>query len=151
MSAASALPSPESTTPPQILLGHKFAPAYSYPSPNVPGKSLVALVVDYEPGAKTPPHRHGSTFVVAYVLSGAVRSQVNDEEVKVYHAGESWSEAPGVYHNVSENASATEPAKFIATFLVDSDYKELVTFDCEACKIAKDVLSVEGKKNQLEG
>jgi quercetin dioxygenase-like cupin family protein len=59
------------------------------------------------------PHRHGSAFVYAYVLSGAVRSQVNDEPVRVYRPGETWFENPGSYHRVSENASATEPARVI--------------------------------------
>src|SRR4051794_16428166 len=42
---------------------------------NVPGKSLVAAVVSYPPGAKSASHRHAdSAFVSAYVLSGAIRS-----------------------------------------------------------------------------
>jgi len=101
----------------------------------------VALTVDYEPGASTPPHRHGSAFVSTFVISGSVRSQVNDEEVRVYHAGEGWSEDPGSYHKVSENGSTTEPARFIAMFVVESDYKELVTYDCPACKVVKDALT----------
>jgi quercetin dioxygenase-like cupin family protein len=53
-------------------------PAFSEPIPNTPGKSLIAVVVTYPPGGKTPPHHHaGSAFVTGYVLSGAIRSQVN--------------------------------------------------------------------------
>jgi quercetin dioxygenase-like cupin family protein len=41
--------------------------------PNIPGKSLVAVIVNHAPGAKSRPHRHaGSAFVGAYVLSGTV-------------------------------------------------------------------------------
>ena len=58
--------------------------------PNIPGKSLVAQVVSYPPGAKSASHRHAaSAFIYARVLSGAVRSQVNDEPAKVYQVGES--------------------------------------------------------------
>jgi quercetin dioxygenase-like cupin family protein len=97
---------------------------------NVPGKSLVGVVVDYAPGAKSPAHHHApSAFITAYVLSGSVRSQVDGGEVKVYKAGESWSEKPGAHHTVSENASATEPAKLLAIFVVDSKDKELTTID----------------------
>jgi quercetin dioxygenase-like cupin family protein len=63
------------------------------------------------------------------VLSGAIRSQVNNGEEKVYHAGEHWTEKPGVHHTESENASATERARLLAIFVADSKDKDLVTFD----------------------
>lgn len=89
--------------------------------PNMPGKSLVARVVSYPPGGKSASHRHAaSAFIYARVLSGAVRSQVNDEPVKVYQVGESWHEMPGSHHRVSENASDREPASLLAVFIVDS-------------------------------
>jgi quercetin dioxygenase-like cupin family protein len=96
---------------------------------NVPGKTITAMVVSYAPGAKSAPHRHGSAFVVAYVLSGAIRSQINDGSKRVYHAGESWTEKPGDHHTVSENASSTQPAKLLAIFVADTKDKKLVTFD----------------------
>ena len=105
-------------------------PAFRHAIPNIPGKSVIAVVVHYAPGAKSRPHHHAaSAFVIAYVLSGAIRSQVNDGPVRVFHAGESWTEAPGAYHRVSENASATEPASLLAIFIVDSNDKSLTTFD----------------------
>ena len=108
----------------------KVTPAFRQIIPNIPGKSLAAAVVEYAPGAKSPSHRHAnSAFIAAYVISGTVRSQVNDEPVKVYRAGESWFESPGAHHKVSENASATEPARLIAIFVVDTDEKTLTTPD----------------------
>lgn len=85
--------------------------------PNVPGNSLTAFTVNYAPGGKSPTHHHaGSVF--AYVLSGAIRSQVStDGPVKVYKAGESFFEPPGSTHLISENASATEPASLLAVFV----------------------------------
>lgn len=106
-----------------------ITPAFNEAIANVPGKSITALVVDYAPGAKSTPHRHGSAFVVGYVLSGAIRSQVNSGESRVYHAGEHWTEKPGVHHTVSENASNTEPARLLAIFIADTTDKNLVTFD----------------------
>ena len=36
------------------------------PIPNLPGKRLVSLIVDYPPGASSPPHRHArSAFIYA--------------------------------------------------------------------------------------
>ncbi len=96
----------------------------------MPGKTLVAAVVSYPPGGKTPAHRHaGSAFVTAYVLSGAIRSRVEGEPAHVFHAGESWSEQPGAHHVVSQNASATMPAKLLAIFVVDSGDAALTVFD----------------------
>jgi quercetin dioxygenase-like cupin family protein len=85
--------------------------------PNVPGDSLTAVVVTYQPGEKSAAHHHaGSVF--AYVLSGAIRSQVSpDGPAKIYKAGESFFEPPGSSHLVSENASATEPASLLAVFV----------------------------------
>jgi len=87
--------------------------------PNVPGKVLSAVVVNYAPGGKSGAHHHsGSVF--AYILKGSIRSQVSGEsEAKVYKAGESFFEPPGSSHLVSENASATEPASLIAIFVAD--------------------------------
>ena len=108
------------------------APAFRDAIPNIPGKSIVAVVVNYAPGAKSVSHRHAkSAFIRAYVLSGAVRSQVDDEPVKVYRAGESWFENPGAHHKVSENASTTEPAQLLAIFVVDTDEKTLTTPDAK--------------------
>jgi quercetin dioxygenase-like cupin family protein len=106
-----------------------ITPAFAEAIANVPGKTMTALIVDYAPGGKSPSHRHGQAFVVGYVLSGAIRSQVNGGEVHVFHAGEHWTEQPGAHHTMSENASNTEPAKLLAIFVADTNDKNLVTFD----------------------
>jgi quercetin dioxygenase-like cupin family protein len=88
--------------------------------PNTPGKTLIALEVTYAPGGKSPSHFHPkSAFIYAHVTSGAIRSQVGDGPVEVYQAGEGWYEDPGSHHKISENASATEPAKLLAVFVSD--------------------------------
>jgi quercetin dioxygenase-like cupin family protein len=98
--------------------GVKAAPVFGAALPNVPGKRLTAVVVDYAPGSASPVHHHaGSVFV--HVLAGAVRSQVTGGPVTVYRAGESFFEPPGGQHLVSENASATEPARLLAVFVAD--------------------------------
>ena len=89
--------------------------------PNIEGKRMVAVVVTYPPGAGSPAHHHApSAFIYAHVLSGAIRSQVDDEPVKVYHAGEGFYEVPGAYHSISQNASDRDPASLLAVFVVDS-------------------------------
>jgi quercetin dioxygenase-like cupin family protein len=98
--------------------------------PNVPGKSMRAVLVEYGPGASSPSHRHPpSAFIYATVLEGEIRSQVNDAPAQVYKAGEAWTEQPGDHHKVSANASATEPARLLAIFVVDTADKEIVIPD----------------------
>ena len=107
-----------------------IAPAFSEVIPNVPGKSLDAVVVSYPPGGKTPAHRHAaSAFITGYVISGSIRSQLEGQPAHVYHAGQSWTEAPGAHHILSENASTTKPARLLAIFVVDSNEKALTVFD----------------------
>ena len=102
---------------------------FNQPS-NIPGKSVEAVAVSYPPGAKSAPHHHAkSAFIMAYVISGAIRSEVEGEPARVYHAGETWREAPGAHHTISENASATEPAELLAVFLIDTGDGPLTTDD----------------------
>ena len=89
--------------------------------PNIAGKRMVSLVVSYPPGGRSPAHHHApSAFIYAHVLSGAIRSQVDDEPAKVYHVGEGFYEVPGAHHRISENASDRDPASLLAVFVVDS-------------------------------
>jgi len=106
----------------------KITLVYEHALPNVPGKSIKGVLVEYGPGGSSPAHTHPkSAFIYATVLEGAIRSSVNDGPVVTYHTGQSFSEMPGDRHSVSENASKTEPAKLLAVFVVDTDEKELTT------------------------
>ena len=91
--------------------------------PNVPGKRITVTVVSYAPGQKSGQHHHPGS-VVAYVLSGAIRSENSATgPVKVYKAGESFFEPPGSHHLISENASAKEPASLLAVHVADDGAK----------------------------
>ena len=106
--------------------------AANAPIPNLPGKRLISLIVDYPPGESSAAHRHaGSAFIYAYVLSGAIRSQVDGEPARVYRPGESWFESPGAHHQVSANVSNTEPARLLAIFIVDAADEQLTIPDTE--------------------
>jgi quercetin dioxygenase-like cupin family protein len=122
--AAHAEPMPEGSDQKPVV-----RPVFNQPT-NVPGKSLEAVTVTYPPGAKSGAHHHAkSAFIMAYVISGAIRSQVEGEPARVYHAGETWREEPGAHHTISENASTTEPAELLAVFLVDTGDGPLTTDD----------------------
>ena len=106
----------------------KVTVVYEHELPNVPGKSIKGVLVEYGPGGTSSAHTHAkSAFIYATILEGAVKSAVNDGPVVTYRAGESFSEMPGDRHAVSANASQTEPAKLLAVFVVDTNEKELTT------------------------
>ncbi|WP_368904781.1 cupin domain-containing protein [Taklimakanibacter lacteus] len=96
--------------------------------PNVPGKSITTVVVEFPPNAFSPRHRHPGS-VTAFVLKGAVRSQLNGGPAETFTVGQSWFEPPGTIHMFAENASATEPASLLATFVADDDCGPLTIFD----------------------
>lgn len=105
---------------------------FDQPISNIDGKSMIAVEVSYPPGGSSPAHYHESSgFIMAYVVSGAIRSQVEGEPERVFEAGETWYEKPGAHHVVSANASDTEPAKLLAVFVVDTDHDALTTFDTD--------------------
>jgi quercetin dioxygenase-like cupin family protein len=95
-------------------------PQFTQPMANAPGKSFTTVIVDFPPGSRAHPHRHGQAFVYAYVLKGAVRSGLNDEAPQVYQTGGHWFEAPGARHPMTENASRTRPARLLVVFVANT-------------------------------
>src|SRR3954454_8265248 len=84
--------------------GEQVQLAFEHLIPNAEGKKMIAVVVTYPPGAKSPAHHHApSAFIYAQVLSGAIRSQVDDEPARIYKVGENFYETPGSHHRISEN------------------------------------------------
>ena len=70
------------------------------------------------PGGASLPHRHDA-HVFVYVLEGRLTMQVAGGPSRTLGPGEVFYEAPGDVHQVSANASATEPAKFLVVALKD--------------------------------
>ena len=109
-------------------VGDIVTPAFQQAIPNIPGKTLTAVIVDYPPGGASPSHTHAdSAFIFAYVISGEIESKVNDGPTQVFRAGQSWSEPPAARHSVSRNASKTVPAKLLAVFVADTGETALTT------------------------
>jgi quercetin dioxygenase-like cupin family protein len=79
--------------------------------------SGVTLVeVTYPPGGSTRPHRHPCP-VVAYVVDGSIRMQVQGGAERVYQTGEAFYEDPADVHLISANGSSKTAAKFVAFFV----------------------------------
>jgi len=126
LSAVALLASAVLVAPLAHAEGDQVRPVRSEKLPNVPGKSITTVVVNYAPGGKSVSHHHAGS-VLAYVLSGEIRSENSATgPAKVYKAGESFFEPPGSAHLVSENASATDPASLLAIFVAD-DGAQLTT------------------------
>ncbi|MGD1092626.1 MAG: cupin domain-containing protein [Bryobacteraceae bacterium] len=89
-------------------------PVFKHDLPNVNMENWEVTVsyVDYAPGRVGAPHRHAG-FVLAYVLEGTVIAKITGQPETTYKAGQMFYEFPGSTHEVSKNASATEPAKLL--------------------------------------
>jgi len=91
------------------------AAVFKHDLPNITMEDWEVTVsyVDYPPGRVGQPHHHAG-FVLAYVLEGAVVTKISGQEERTFRTGEMFFEPPGSTHEVSSNASATEPAKLLA-------------------------------------
>jgi quercetin dioxygenase-like cupin family protein len=91
-------------------------PIFTHDLPNLTmdGWEVTVSQVDYSPGRVGNPHKHAG-FVLAYVLEGSVVAKISGQgEEKTYTVGQMFYEQPGATHEVSRNASKTEPAKLLA-------------------------------------
>ena len=84
------------------------------PLPPLPeNQEMLVLEVNLAPGQpSSPPHRHNA-HVFVYVLEGRINMQVEGGELMTLSPGEMFYENPDDIHTVSQNASATEPARFL--------------------------------------
>ena len=91
-------------------------PVFKQDLPNLTMEDWEVTVsyVDYAPGRVGAPHHHAG-FVLVYVLEGAVIAKISGQgEEKTYTTGQMFYEQPGATHEVSKNASQTQPAKLLA-------------------------------------
>jgi quercetin dioxygenase-like cupin family protein len=100
-------PNPQTSSP--------NAPVFVHDLPNITMEDWQVTVsyVNYPPGRVGQAHHHAG-FVLAYVLEGAIVAKISGQPEKTYKTGEMFFEPPGSTHEVSNNASQTEPAKLLA-------------------------------------
>ncbi len=84
--------------------------------PELPGKEVLMITVEYHPGGTDPIHRHNAHAFV-YVLEGSIVMQVKGGKEVTLTPGQTFYEAPNDVHLVGRNASNSRPAKFLV-FLV---------------------------------
>ena len=101
---------PQSAAPSSVR-----GPVFQQDLPNITMDDWQVTVseVTFPPGRAGRVHHHAG-FVLAYVLEGAILSKVSGQAEKTYHKGEMFFEPPGSTHEVSDNASQSEPARLLA-------------------------------------
>jgi quercetin dioxygenase-like cupin family protein len=103
----------------------KVAQVMSKDLPNIPGKEVVMLQVEYPPGSADPVHRHNANAFV-YVLEGSIVMQVKGGQEVTLTPGQTFYEGPDDIHTVGRNASKTKPAKFVVFLVKDKGAPVLV-------------------------
>ena len=97
----------------------KVTPIASHAISDTPGKTLTSVLLTVPPGANSNAHSHAGV-VFGYVMEGAVCSQITgDTGLKLYKAGESFFEPPGVRHLAFTNPGAAQ-AKVLVTQVADT-------------------------------
>jgi quercetin dioxygenase-like cupin family protein len=89
---------------------------FSKDLPDMPGKELTMIEVEYAPGGADPVHRHDAHGLV-YVLEGSIVMQVQGGPPVTLQPGQTFYEGPQDVHVVGRNASTTKPAKFVVVLI----------------------------------
>jgi quercetin dioxygenase-like cupin family protein len=110
--------SPASDSGPPLEARTRVVFSHALPALDPSHMRVTTVEVTYPPGGSSTPHSHPCP-VIGYVLKGAVRMQVKGGPESIYRVGDSFYEEPNGIHMVSKNASATEPATFLAYFICD--------------------------------
>ena len=103
----------------------KVTPVMSKDLPEVPGKEVLMITVEYPPSGKDPIHRHNAHGFI-YVLEGTIVMQVKGGKEVTLKPGQTWYEGPEDVHVVGQNASTTKPAKFLVFLFKDKNAPALV-------------------------
>jgi quercetin dioxygenase-like cupin family protein len=93
--------------------------------PDIPGREVLMITVEYPPGGSDPIHRHNAHGLI-YVLDGTVVMQVEGEKQVMLTEGQTFYEGPDDIHVVGRNASNTEPATFLVFFVKDKGAPSVV-------------------------
>ncbi|MFL6336155.1 MAG: cupin domain-containing protein [Pyrinomonadaceae bacterium] len=103
----------------------KVTPLMSKDLPELPGKEVSMITVEYPPGSVDPVHRHYAHAFV-YVLEGSIVMQLKGGKEVTLTPGQTFYEGPDDVHLVGRNASGTTPAKFVVLLIKDKGAPVLV-------------------------
>ncbi|HEX4570565.1 MAG TPA: cupin domain-containing protein [Dongiaceae bacterium] len=103
----------------------KVTPLMEKDLPEYPGKEVLMITVEHEPGGSSAIHRHNAHAFV-YVLEGSVVMQLKGGQEVTLTPGQTFYEGPDDVHLVDRNASATKPAKFLVVLIKNKGAPALV-------------------------
>jgi len=86
--------------------------------PDIPGREVLMITVEYAPGGSDPVHRHNAHGFI-YVLEGSIVMQVKGGKQVTLNPGQTFYESTDDVHTVGRNASSTRPARFLVFLLKD--------------------------------
>lgn len=96
--------------------------------PDILGKELLVITVDYAPGGADAVHRHNADALI-YVLEGSIVEQVKGGKPVTLMPGQTFYEGPDDVHSVGRNASRSRPAKLLAILIKNKDAPPVVPVD----------------------
>src|SRR6202048_2866099 len=103
----------------------KVTPLMTKLLPDVRGKEVLVITVDYPPGGSDPIHKHNAHAFV-YVLEGSIVMGVKGGKEVTLTPGQTFYEGPDDVHVVGRNASKIKPAKFVLVMVKDKGAPVLV-------------------------
>jgi quercetin dioxygenase-like cupin family protein len=83
---------------------------------SVPGREVVQVRVEFDPGSVFPRHRHPGEEII-YILEGALEYQIEGKAAAIYRAGEALTIPAGTIHAVKNVGS--DKAAELATYVVE--------------------------------
>lgn len=83
------------------------------------------LEVTLAPGAVEAPHRHPGP-ALGYILEGEYEWGIDNNQPKIFKAGDTFYEPTGCLHRIGRNPSMTYTTRFLAVVLHPEDAKDLV-------------------------
>src|SRR5215203_4986656 len=85
----------------------------SLPGQTIQGEfELINLILDFDPGAATPPHIHGGPGI-ATVLSEEIEFAMEGQAAFTAKPGEFYLDLPGMVHTAANNTANTARASFV--------------------------------------
>jgi quercetin dioxygenase-like cupin family protein len=84
--------------------------------PDLPGREMLMISVEYPPGAVEHIHRHDA-YAFVYVLEGSIIEGVRGAKAVTLTPGQTFYEGPGDVHTIGRNASMTKPARFVVVLV----------------------------------
>ena len=89
------------------------------PLSDIPGREVRITLLEREPLAASPAHRHPGHHTFGYVVEGDYAFGVNGQPPRILHAGEVFYEPPGAVHSTSRNASPDKKLKIVVFMVAD--------------------------------